>query len=409
MSDDALRAIVQIMPIQAPSAVVQELDDLARNQHRHAPSKKRRLDHVSHLEAASQQAQNECAIGSATHYAEKARVVIQGELDGNENMDRERKAILKSALQYVDITGQRRTSITDISSPLEVSHEDFQHAGPFIAPSPELLYMLLPEPITAEGRSSCVQWPDHISDKTLGKMASTILSDDGHERGQLFYQYCTCIYVKAIFHLYQRSRAHKDPGINAQFLKSKKLYETYAFRALGSLNFLNAPTLPFVQSLISGAFFMQYLGNMNQCWILNSYAARLITALGYHEICNQLGDSSIDEEIHSAKNLADTPGFVDPYPTFLTWTVFLYPLSPFFVLFCNIIGESDMDDYNLMQDIMQSLSQFAASPFISKLLKLLDHLQKLCAPLIQSMQRGHAGQSPYFAPFNDWYLRGLSA
>lgn len=45
---------------------------------------------------------------------------------------------------------------------------------------------------------------------------------------------------------------------------------------------------------------MQYLGNMNQCWILNSYAARLITALGYHEICNPLGNSSLDEEIHSA-------------------------------------------------------------------------------------------------------------
>ncbi|KAJ5518998.1 hypothetical protein N7453_001420 [Penicillium expansum] len=397
--------------MQALSAVVQELDDLAGNRHR-----------------------------------QKARVVIQGELDGNEHMDRERKAILKSALQFVDVTWQRRTSIADKSSPLEVSHEDFQHSGPFIAPSPELLYMLLPEPTTAEGRASCVQWPDHISDKTLEKMASTILSDDGYEHGQVFYQYCICVYVKAIFHLYQKPRAYKDPRINAQFLKSKKLYETYAFRALKSLNFLNAPTLPFVQSLISAAFLMQYLGNMNQCWILNSYAARLITALGYHEICNPLGNSSLDEEIHSAsrasapeciasdwiscefcyyailvdilrsrlkcsfsplthkecvsysrkslralhhlqKNLADTLGFVDPYPTFLTWTVLLYPLSPFFVLFCNIIGELDMEDYTLLQDITQSLSQFAASPYISKLLKLLDYLQNLCVPLIQAKQR----------------------
>lgn len=82
-------------------------------------------------------------------------------------------------------------------------------------------------------------------------MASTILSDDDHEHGQLFYQYCICVYVKAIFHLYQKPRAYKDPRINAQFLKSKKLYETYTFRALGSLNFVNAPTLPFVQALIS--------------------------------------------------------------------------------------------------------------------------------------------------------------
>jgi hypothetical protein len=45
---------------------------------------------------------------------------------------------------------------------------------------------------------------------------------------------------------------------------------------------------------------MRYLGNMSQSWILNSYAARLITALGYHEIRNPLGISSLDEEIHSA-------------------------------------------------------------------------------------------------------------
>lgn len=79
-----------------------------------------------------------------------------------------------------------------------------------------------------------------------------------------------------------------------------------------------------------------------------------------------------------------TPYF---YLSILFRTVLLYPLSPFFVLFCNIIGELDMDDYNLMRDITQNLSQFAASPYISKLHKLLDALQNLCAPLIEAKQR----------------------
>ncbi|KAJ5867686.1 hypothetical protein N7534_002239 [Penicillium rubens] len=522
-------------PHRQPSVESLISSNVADPNDRDTPSRKRRLDDAWCIEGASQSAQNECAVGPTTHHAEKARIVIQGELDGNERMDCERKAILRSALQFVDITGQRGTSVTDKSSPLEIVHEDFQHDGPFIAPSPELLYMLLPDPTAAVGQSSSVQWPDHISDKTLEKMASTILSDDGLEHGQVFYQYCICVYVKAIFHLFRKPKAYKDPRINAQFLKSKKLYETYAFRALKRLNFLNAPTLPFIQSLISAASFMRYLGNMSQSWILNSYAARLITALGYHEIRSPLGISSLDEEIHSAvcwcfyldrtlstllyrplslpeprispanlistdqstahiplirilfdlaqvqgelldcgnadntrqiianhsrlqermeaihstlqssralapdciaadwiagefcyyailvdilrsrlkctfsplthreclsysrkslralhhlqKNLADTPGFVDPYPSFLTWTVLLYPLSAFFVLFCNIIGELDMDDYNLMQDITTSLSQFAASPYISKLLKLLHYLQNLCVPLIQAKQR----------------------
>lgn len=68
-------------------------------------------------------------------------------------------------------------------------------------------------------------------------------------------------------------------------------------------------------------------------------------------------------------------------------TVLLYPLSPFFVLFCNIIGELDMDDYDLIQNITHSLSQFTASPYIAKLLKLLDTLQSLCMPLVQAKER----------------------
>ena len=95
-------------------------------------------------------------------------------------------------------------------------------------------------------------------------MASTILGDNDHGHRQVYYQYCICVYVKAIFHLFQKPKAYMDPRINAQFLKSKKLYETYAFRALKMLNFLTAPTLPLIQSLISAVshhapFYGKYL------------------------------------------------------------------------------------------------------------------------------------------------------
>jgi hypothetical protein len=80
-------------------------------------------------------------------------------------------------------------------------------------------------------------------------MAASILGSDSHD--QLFYQYSICIYVKAIFHLYQKPRAYKDPRINDQFLKSKKAYEASALHALRNLNFINPPSLPFIQSLIS--------------------------------------------------------------------------------------------------------------------------------------------------------------
>lgn len=74
---------------------------------------------------------------------------------------------------------------------------------------------------------------------------------NGESQGQIYYQYCVCIYVRAIFHLTQMPRVYKNSTINQQFLKSKSLYEAYALRALRNLNFLSNPSLAFVQSLIS--------------------------------------------------------------------------------------------------------------------------------------------------------------
>lgn len=57
-----------------------------------------------------------------------------------------------------------------------------------------------------------------------------------------------------------------------------------------------------------------------------------------------------------------------------------------------------MDDYSLLQNITHSLTKFTASPYISKLLKLLETLQNLCIPLIQAKER--LGPQAKVAP---WY------
>lgn len=43
---------------------------------------------------------------------------------------------------------------------------------------------------------------------------------------------------------------------------------------------------------------MQYLGNMSQAWVLNSFAARMIAALNYHEIQARKRDPDLEEEIN---------------------------------------------------------------------------------------------------------------
>ncbi|KAL2822107.1 hypothetical protein BJX63DRAFT_417869 [Aspergillus granulosus] len=88
------------------------------------------------------------------------------------------------------------------------------------------------------------------------------------------------------------------------------------------------------------------------------------------------------------QHVEELPGFDDPYPSFLTWTLLLYPLSAFFVVFCNIVGTLDHDDYNLMCQITASLSQFKQDPHLSKLLNLLQSLEQLCEPLFRQQDQG---------------------
>lgn len=116
-------------------------------------SKKRRLDQISCPKSSPQSPLDICSIGSTTHHAEQARAVIQGELNGNERMDRERQSILRSALQFVDVMAQGRGVSDKSSLSLDVSCGDLLDENASIAPSPELFYMLLPgikRPSTAQ-------------------------------------------------------------------------------------------------------------------------------------------------------------------------------------------------------------------------------------------------------------------
>ncbi|OJJ48592.1 hypothetical protein ASPZODRAFT_150788 [Penicilliopsis zonata CBS 506.65] len=467
----------------------------------------------------------------SSHRAEQAKAIIQTELEGNDRMDQERRSILQSALDLVGTLPPGRTSSPHTGLSSELPPEDCRDMPESITPPPELLYMLLQDPTTG----SSLRWPDHLSQEALVTMISALLG--GKATGQRFYQYCVCVYVKALFYIYQLPRYHTDSVLNEQSLHSKRKYEACAIRALKSLSLLEKPSLPFVQALISSALLMQYLGYMNQSWMINSFATRLIVALQYHQVSELTPATKFDKQVRSClywcyyldrtlsalllrplslpelrvaptdligeetslahlplisillelaqvqgellqiqseskshhqilasqhdklqeqlgrihvrleanrasasgllctdwialefihysimvdtlrsrlkyafsplvhrecvsyarksltalqfllKNIRTMPGFVDPYPSFLSWTVLLYPLSPFFVLFCNIIGEVDLEDYKLVQDINRSLSQFASSPSIAKLLTLLDPLHNLCTPLIQVRTR----------------------
>lgn len=62
----------------------------------------------------------------------------------------------------------------------------------------------------------------------------------------------------------------------------------------------------------------------------------------------------------------------------------LFPLSPFFVLFCNVVATSDHQDFEMIKKITDDLRQFAkANASIGKLYGLFSKFLDLCAPLIK--------------------------
>ncbi|KAL2695008.1 hypothetical protein AAEP93_008373, partial [Penicillium crustosum] len=77
---------------------------------------------------------------------------------------------------------------------------------------------------------------------------------------------------------------------------------------------------------------------------------------------------------------------------FLFWTALLYPLTPLFVVFCNVVATSDIEDLELLKDVTSTISRIKDQcTFGSNLYRLLSELIKLCSNLhdIQPSQPPH--------------------
>ncbi|KAF2449912.1 hypothetical protein P171DRAFT_202687 [Karstenula rhodostoma CBS 690.94] len=100
--------------------------------------------------------------------------------------------------------------------------------------------------------------------------------------------------------------------------------------------------------------------------------------------------------------------FLEEYSPYLAWTILSYPLSPFFVLFCNVVGTSNVRDFQLLQDVVDSVSSLVIeNKYVERLRRLCNTLLALCRPLVQQhggaaiVQEQQAGLLLNFASGND--------
>jgi hypothetical protein len=62
-----------------------------------------------------------------------------------------------------------------------------------------------------------------------------------------------------------------------------------------------------------------------------------------------------------------------------------YPLCPFFVVFCNVVGTSNAQDFQLLQDVTDGISELVTeNKFVNRLHRLCTTLIGLCKPLIDT-------------------------
>lgn len=63
-------------------------------------------------------------------------------------------------------------------------------------------------------------------------------------------------------------------------------------------------------------------------------------------------------------------------------TVLLYPLTPFFVIFCNVVATSNLDDLRLLEEVTVTISRLKEQYIIGmNLHRLLSELIGLCSEL----------------------------
>ncbi|PYH55647.1 uncharacterized protein BO96DRAFT_435031 [Aspergillus niger CBS 101883] len=406
-------------------------------------------DHTTRSESAPQgHAEWATASEDSSHRAKQAKAILQNELSIDNDLISDRRTILRSALDLVEKVANRKNLDLGGSSLLRMAETHYEGIEVPDVPPPELLYMLLGEqsPTLNVGKYVQVQWPDHVTGKSLEEMATQLLNGDAH--GQLYHQLCICIYVKAVCHVDQLSRLSNNATLLKRLLGSKKVYESAAIRALREIDICTTPIAParFTDAYAGGAgqidatdrqdgsmlgaqlvcgttlssLFIRPMSLPEPCMPLDqmlrkdesmAYGTVVEIISDLAQVQGELLDLSLNGKRRYATEISARPLKHDPnaaaYKECLSaartslrafqliqnnladvpgiegsYPSFL--TCPFFVLFCNVVRTTDSGDYLLLQEVTQGLSQYTGNTHVMNMLDLLMALQKLCEPLFQT-------------------------
>ncbi|CAI7611640.1 unnamed protein product [Penicillium crustosum] len=329
------------------------------------------------------------------HYA---HATIQYQLDNLKWPAINRRQILESGLRLASQLSENFEDPVQAVSDITANEEQIR------TPSFELLTWMLKD-MKEETLGSFVRdYFRHISEETLKQMGLNLLHRTGSPHDLLIST--VCVDSMASRFLTAITATGIDSELIHEMTHNVVQFQAAAKVALRSISLLTSPSLALLQALISGIFLHQGSGDINVCWELTKAACRVCMGLGldtimktggtisspypawrgldaqseisalqfaYHSIMTTIfhitegaGDQSID--IRKQCLLEAHQGISSLVSIFISaerqnnvallhWTLLVYPITAYFVLFRNVIATLDTDDFKLMTTITDCLTR----------------------------------------------------
>lgn len=143
---------------------------------------------------------------------------------------------------------------------------------------------------------------------------------------------------------------------------------------------------------------MQHLGRLNQCWVLNSYAARQIASLNYHTNLRVAADSDFERDVNSVvywcyyldrtlSSLLGRPTSLPDLDIAPTDLILLDPSSPYDSLLRVILDlaqvQGKLHSIPCTDSVVPNSSVLETCQLLeSKMQSVLPRLQSVCALLM---------------------------
>ncbi|KAJ5668036.1 uncharacterized protein N7477_006606, partial [Penicillium maclennaniae] len=261
------------------------------------------------------------------HQTSEAKVFLQQEPESNKELFQDRYTVLESAHRLVD----------QISSTANLPRSDrFDRAGLDVEPlaefQPELCYML-----------------------TMGELISTPQKQSG-------------ILVSLNYHTWDGL----SPSGSAESQIHGVIFTCYQFDKHLSSLLLRPPSLPELKLKPAD------LIHLDQHIPLSAIMKAVVELAQIQDVTLSLalkpGSSNDTDQRNTIDELVQT-----------MFRVPESPLTPFFVLFCNVVQTSDPEDYSLMSANTEALLRFVDThPPTAKLYKLFSTFLHLCSALIRN-------------------------